>query len=51
MTPDGWTFLIVSVGFVSLAFTWCVIRVLRTPDETERLHGLELDTPDQHETQ
>ena len=31
MTTGGWINMILSVGFVTVLFTWCIIRVLRGP--------------------
>ena len=33
MTPVGWMFLIVSVGFVVILTAWCFYRVLGGPPE------------------
>lgn len=31
MTPGGWINLILSVGFVTVLFLWCLVRVFRQP--------------------
>lgn len=49
MTAGGWINMVLSVGSVTLLFFWCVIKVLRTPEETEKLHGFEFETPDEKE--
>ena len=41
--------MLLSVGTVSVLFTWCVYKVLTTPGETERIHGFEQETPDEKE--
>lgn len=48
MTPGGWASMVVSVAAVTLLFAWCIYKVLVTPDETEKLHGFDADTPDRH---
>ena len=48
MTPGGFIVMLVSVGAVTALFGWCIARVLRTPQETEHLHGThEGHTPDE----
>ena len=49
MNSGGWFIMILSVSTVSLLFVWCIYRVLATPGETERLHGFEMETPDEKE--
>ena len=46
MTTGGWITMILSVGFVTVLFGWCIWQVLtRKP---EHLHGIEdIDTKDQ----
>jgi hypothetical protein len=49
MTAGGWVIMLFSVGVVTIAFAWCVVRVLRTPEPEERLHaplGIEHDEPE-----
>ena len=49
MTLGGWITLILSVGFVTTLFIWCIGRVLwgRPRPPMEHLHGLEdIDTRD-----
>lgn len=47
MTPSGWLTLILSVGCTNLVFLWCICKILRTPKETEKLHGFDSHTPDE----
>ena len=43
MTTGGWITMIVSVGFVTALFTWCIWRVLS--HKPEHLHGIDdIDT-------
>ena len=49
MNIGGWLIMLLSVGTVSLLFIWCIYRVLSTPGETERIHGFEIETPDEKE--
>ena len=51
MTPGGWITLSLSIGAVTLLFTWCIWKVLRTPDSPDGLHGFTLKTPDEEEDQ
>ncbi len=46
MTLGGWIIMISSVGSVSILFVWCVFKVLTTPEDDEKLHGFEIETPD-----
>lgn len=43
MTTLGWILMIASVGGTTGWFIWCLLRVLRAPDASARLHGM-LDT-------
>jgi hypothetical protein len=43
MTTSGWIIMLLSVGGTSGFFIWCIARVLRAPDKTDKLHGV-LDT-------
>lgn len=47
MTIGGWIVLILSVSSVTVLFVWCIWKVLSIPEETEKLHGFEFETPDQ----
>ena len=38
--------MLLSVGTVVVLFAWCVYKVLTTPNETEKIHSLEFETPD-----
>ncbi len=41
MTTGGWINLILSVGFVTLLFVWCIYRVLRGPKDPTKLAHIE----------
>lgn len=41
MTIGGWITMILSVGFVTTLFAWCVFRVLRSPTDPNRLARVE----------
>jgi hypothetical protein len=41
--------MLLSVGTVTILFGWCVYKVLTTPNETEKVHGVEFQTPDMKE--
>ena len=47
LTPGGWFVMLFSVGTVTGVFLCCLWKVLRTPDETEKLHGFSFETPDE----
>ena len=47
MTPGGWLVMILSVGSVTGVFFWCLWKVLKTPEDSEKLHGLSFETPDE----
>ncbi len=49
MTTGGWINMLISVGAVTTLFIWCIIKVIRTPDETKKVHGFEFETPDAKE--
>ena len=49
MTIGGWIILTISVGTVTALFVWCTLKVLRTPRETEHMHGFEIETQDEKE--
>ena len=49
MTTGGWINMILSVGFVTGLFAWCITKVLTTSGESEKLHGFEFETPDEKE--
>lgn len=47
MTTGGWITLILSVGFVTSLFAWCLSRILTGKQSVDRLHGIEdIDTRD-----
>jgi hypothetical protein len=47
MTAGGWIIMLISVGSVTGLFLWCIFKVLNTPGETKRMHGVEFETPDE----
>lgn len=47
MTFGGWIVMAVSVSSVTGLFIWCILRVLRSPEQREHLHGFEMHTPDE----
>ena len=46
MTTSGLIVMLLSVGTVTVLFGWCIYKVLSTPHETEKVHGVEFHTPD-----
>ncbi|WP_395739380.1 hypothetical protein [Prosthecobacter sp.] len=46
MTTSGLIVMLLSVGTVTLLFGWCVAKVLSTPHESEKIHGVDLHVPD-----
>jgi hypothetical protein len=46
MTTAGILIMLCSVGTVTGLFCWCIYKVLTTPQETEKIHGVDLHTPD-----
>ena len=49
MTTSGLIVMLLSVGTVTVLFGWCIHKVLSTPHETEKVHGVEFHTPDMDE--
>jgi hypothetical protein len=47
VTAGGWLNMILSVGAVTCLFIWCIWKVLTTPEESEKMHGFEFETPDE----
>ena len=47
MTTGGFVIMTISVSTVTLLFAWCIYKVISTPGETERMHGFEIETPDE----
>ena len=43
MTLSGWIIMLLAVGGTTGFFFWCIHRVLRSPGQTDKLHGV-LDT-------
>ncbi|MCA1962586.1 MAG: hypothetical protein LDL31_01420 [Prosthecobacter sp.] len=46
MTPAGLLVMLFSVGTVTSLFSWCIYKVLTSPGESDKLHAVELHTPD-----
>ncbi|MFM7606871.1 MAG: hypothetical protein ACKO8Z_16945 [Prosthecobacter sp.] len=46
MSTSGLFVMLASVVTVTLLFSWCIYKVLGTPHETEKVHGVEFQTPD-----
>lgn len=46
MTLGGIIIMLLSIGGVTLLFSWCIWKVLTTEGEDEKMHGFEIDTPD-----
>jgi hypothetical protein len=49
MTTSGILVMLVSVSTVTVLFGWCIYKVLTTPHEAEKVHGVEFHTPDMTE--
>ncbi len=47
MTIGGWIIMIISTSSVTLLFLWCMWMVLTIPEESEKIHGFEFETPDE----
>ena len=50
MTWGGLITMVLSVGGTTGFFAWCIWRILRSPGQTDRLHGVldtELDIEDE----
>lgn len=45
MTLSGWMIMAVSVGSVVALFVWCIFKVLRTPGEEKKIHGVDTHLP------
>jgi hypothetical protein len=47
MTPAGWTIMITSIGLVTAACAYCVMRVLKLPPRVAEEHVVSrLETPE-----
>lgn len=47
MTLGGWIVMLSAVGGVTTLLSWCVYKVITTPDSTEHLHSqADIETPD-----
>jgi len=48
MTLSGWVVMVLSVGFMTALAAWCVYRVMKEPQASERIHSQDgIDTRDQ----
>jgi hypothetical protein len=43
----GWLIMLASVLGTTAWVVWCFWKVLRTPEETDKLHGVPFQTPDE----
>jgi hypothetical protein len=41
MSTGGWFTMILSVGFVTILFAWCIWRVLADRKSQDHIHGME----------
>lgn len=39
MTIGGWITMLLSVGFVTGLLSWCIYKVLTTPEATKHIHA------------
>jgi hypothetical protein len=46
MTSSGLIVMLLSVGTVTVLFAWCIYQVLTKPHESEKIHGVDLHSPD-----
>ncbi len=46
MTLGGWIMMGLSVGGVTIFFAWSIWKALTTPEEADKIHGFEMETPD-----
>jgi hypothetical protein len=46
MSTSGLLVMLLSVSTVVVLFAWCIYKVLTTPNEAEKIHSLEFETPD-----
>ena len=47
MTMGGWITMIASVGGVTTLLGWCIVRVLREPEASRKVHSqLDIDPHD-----
>ncbi|OYV47859.1 MAG: hypothetical protein B7X06_02485 [Verrucomicrobia bacterium 21-51-4] len=49
MSSAGWCVMVLSVGSATCFFIWCIYKVCTIPNETEKLHGFDPETPDAKE--
>ena len=47
MSMGGWIIMCLSVGGVTALFAWCIAKVMTTPGEADRVHGFDIETPDE----
>lgn len=46
LTPAGWTFMVVSLGFVTILLVWSLARVLRKGHSDKLRHQLDEELTD-----
>ena len=46
MTTGGLLIMLLSVGFVTVLFVYCIIRVMRATPADDSIHGYEGEVPD-----
>tara|TARA_R100001143_G_C3355989_1_gene132357 strand:+ start:1231 stop:1383 length:153 start_codon:yes stop_codon:yes gene_type:complete len=47
MTFSGWIIMLFSVSFVTCLLSWCIYKVITTPDSNEHIHSpSDIDTHD-----
>jgi hypothetical protein len=51
MTPGGWINLLLSVGFVTVLFLYCLVRVMRGPGARHEHELAHVEPLDEEETQ
>jgi hypothetical protein len=51
MTPGGWINLLLSVGFVTVLFIYCLVRVMRGPGARHEHELAHVEPLDEEETQ
>jgi len=48
MTTGGWFVMLVAVGGMTSLLVWCIFRVMREPQATQKLHSqADIDPHDQ----
>ena len=47
MNTGGWIIMSLAIGSVTYLLSWCIYKVVTTPDSTEHLHSTaDIETPD-----